>query len=676
MRVNVSQRGRELKFFFEFEDDDAMVISREDRSNYGKPTFKSALRPEDVTNDHKFFAVNNQECKFLMPRFFKVENLHPDVLALASLFLVFPFVKRRIEFPFKVSPYFAEQIQIITGLLVEPIDKNLLKRQVDPSYKPALLYSGGVDSTAAIALLPDDTPLVYSKRIVSADDPKSKTYSSDSAELACRVLAKNGKCVYIVENDMEYLLRPTSLTTHQAISVPALLLADYLKIDCLAFGTVMEAAYRTGSGSFVDVAIRSFFHNLKFLYNAVEIAYHPLTIGMSEVCTTILCESTGFAHIAESCTRAKGGKPCMSCIKCFRKGLLNMAIKGDFASDVVIDKFFTLPLVKKVLLSDDIKLENIYAYICSKYEGQSIFMNKFKERVLPEGRKVDWLNRWYAPSLDHLAEKYREYCKEKAELILQPMSKDDVEAMHSFFSIKVPSKNIEEFQNLLRQTTPTDKMIESIRSKKIIYKIDDSYHFKNEYLELITTENHDLSFNITVDILIKIHDYPEDWVGIVSKFENDNNNEFSLRLRDQNNGRWHFFDGEKNVSLSWSPLSILPLNKWCRITVVRDFNEQVLKIYANEVLVGEKNMPNSKKAKQVKGNIVLLSQKNRTLEASLASVSIWNRALNINEIQEVRVGNNIIDSKGIIGHWKFSHTQKIAVNNVDNNSFKAIFRKL
>ena len=93
MRVNVSQRGRELKFFFEFEDDDAMVISREDRSNYGKPTFKSALRPEDVTNDHKFFAVNNQECKFLMPRFFKVENLHPDVLALASLFLVFPFVK-------------------------------------------------------------------------------------------------------------------------------------------------------------------------------------------------------------------------------------------------------------------------------------------------------------------------------------------------------------------------------------------------------------------------------------------------------------------------------------------------------------------------------------------------------------------------------------------------------
>ncbi|MDX5474079.1 MAG: DUF6395 domain-containing protein [Bacillaceae bacterium] len=432
MKISLSQYRNELKYFFEFEGIDTKVIQKSDRANYGPAKEILDISPDSVGDEHKYFASYQKECKFYMPINWRVEDLHPDIIGLSAILLALPFAPERITLPLPVSKEFALNAEKITGRKIEPICDSLQSRKnVEPGI-PALLFSGGVDSTAALGMLPNTAPLVYSQRIPRPDDPKSKRFSPDAALNSCKELRDNGRSVFIIKNDMEYLLKPTSLTTHQAISVPALLLADYLGLDCLAFGTVLEAAYGIGKGDFVDIKEKGNYKRLKELYSIVGIAYHPVTIGMTEVCTTILADKTGYGHIAESCTRAKDGKPCKICIKCFRKSLLKMAIYNTFDSDEELTNRFLSPLVKKNLLQYPMSLENIYAYSLLKYNGNSEPMNIFKKYITSGKRGYTWIDKWYEPSIDELAEKYRDQVIANADRLFEKMSTEDISEMKSF----------------------------------------------------------------------------------------------------------------------------------------------------------------------------------------------------------------------------------------------------
>ena len=50
----------------------------------------------------------------------------------------------------------------------------------------------------------------------------------------------------IIESDLEYVRDPVGFPVDVANSVPAILMADYLKLDSIAFGTIMEASYGVG----------------------------------------------------------------------------------------------------------------------------------------------------------------------------------------------------------------------------------------------------------------------------------------------------------------------------------------------------------------------------------------------------------------------------------------------
>jgi len=110
------------------------------------------------------------------------------------------------------------------------------------------------------------------------------------------------------------------------------------------------------------------------------------------------------------------------------------------------------------------------------------------------------------------------------------------------------------------------------------------YRFVNEYAEIDEITIDQLTGSITLDFLINLNSYPTTWTSIAYKFESDKKNEFNLRIKDKNEAQWYFGNGEKAFILEWSPKDLLPLNKWVRITAVRDVENQYMALYVDGVL--------------------------------------------------------------------------------------------
>ena len=110
-----------------------------------------------------------------------------------------PFIGKRIVFPKPVSKQFFDANKIITRYDVENIDLELNPWTPPENSRPALAYSGGADSTAALALMPANTAAIFLDRPLP--DSSRTLYDKDAAHIACEHLIEIGYDVMKMVHD-------------------------------------------------------------------------------------------------------------------------------------------------------------------------------------------------------------------------------------------------------------------------------------------------------------------------------------------------------------------------------------------------------------------------------------------------------------------------------------------
>ena len=236
----------------------------------------------------------------------------------------------------------------------------------------------------------------------------------------------------MVKTDLEYVRNPVGYPVDVATAIPALLLSDYIGLDSIAFGTVMESAYRIGHLTFMDYAERTHFKRWGTLFNAVHLPMNQVVAGISEVGTSIITMKSPYRKFAQSCIRGHAQKPCLNCMKCFRKVLLEKKIANQKMEDTFLAKLFLFKEVGSGITQFPIKHENVIAYITSQYEGKLPLMLLLRRKVRGDILHVAWMEKWYSPSLQLLPKPYRHYVQNKISQYLEVMTPSDEQNARSW----------------------------------------------------------------------------------------------------------------------------------------------------------------------------------------------------------------------------------------------------
>jgi hypothetical protein len=365
-------------------------------------------------------------------------------MALATILMVYPFTKSKIELPVGVSQAFHDQFKIASNKEVLPVDPDLQPRKAPANAIPALAYSGGVDSTAALTLLPQHTCSIFVDRMIP---PNNKTlYKKEAAYFACESLRKMGRHVYIVKTDFEYIRSPAGFAVEMSSAIPALLLSDYLSLDSIAMATTLE------DNTFLEFpaffAKRLYFTKWDNIFTTVDIPLNKVTWGISEVGNYTIVMKSPYHSFTQPCIRGNVHKPCMNCYKCFRKILLEMTLLKKEIDDQYLNRLFKIREARINLMKFPMANENVITYITAHYHGNHHLMNLLKKKTRGNLLKVSWMEQWYSPSREDLAPKYRNLIVSNIKKYLKVMSKKDEKILRTWNTEEaVSSTNHLEFHN-------------------------------------------------------------------------------------------------------------------------------------------------------------------------------------------------------------------------------------
>jgi len=380
---------------------------------------------------------------------YDVGDIHPDVLALCAFLIAGPFATDSLTFQYGISPQLANALEAVKpNCKFGPVDHRLPPRNRPKSGKPGLCFSGGADSTAALELLPAQTELFFLKRIDPlhrieeshwaafqraarkaariALNRKSNHKSAASGERFCEALRNAGRTAFAIGSDLEYVRNPAGFPHHMSCAVPLLLMADSRNLDAIAYGTIGEAAYQFGSGGkYVDFATRNAFKHYNALFSAVGLPFLNPVVGLSEVATSQIALASAYKSYVQSCQR-EAIEPCGCCIKCFRKSLLDATVTGQWPNEREFNRFFADSDISGDLKKVPIKLENVYAFIASRYEGNHPIMLALKKRVRGGEIPVDWMTRYIPQYIEQAPPEYRSGLKDRLSRFVEPMSDKDL----------------------------------------------------------------------------------------------------------------------------------------------------------------------------------------------------------------------------------------------------------
>ena len=352
---------------------------------------------------------------------------HPDKIALVGILCALPFAKGELRIGWGISRRFSEECKRITKTVVHSKHEFVEEEaKTSEKNKHCLSYSGGADSTAALAVMPKTTECVFLLRTRSK---KKSLYDSDAALNSCRKLKLLGYKVHIVKTDLEYLRNPVGFPTDLAVACPSILLSGMRKYASIAFGTIMESAYGTGGKAYRDYLQSSHFLLYSNLFAAANIGYSLPVAGVSEVGSTMICERHGLGVVNQSCIRGKWSKPCDRCWKCFRKQSVLAAIRNypeefDYISRIKNSK----EVWARVLQDKPIKHEGVLTYSLqnSNYH-QNLEMKLFSKLLRVTECDTRWMEKWYSGSSNLIHDYYRNEVIDNLSRILGRMDKEQQE---------------------------------------------------------------------------------------------------------------------------------------------------------------------------------------------------------------------------------------------------------
>ena len=428
------------------------MMKVEINKNQDEIVFDFKIEKEDQYNPSEKYSFGKSRVVVKIPGIEKVE-IHPDLLALSIILMCHPFVGNKLTIPFTVSEKFLKNVRkVLSRYKIETSSKKDLvkEREIIQNGRPSLAFSGGIDSTAALAIMPRNTVPVFMNRPL-----KNKSlYKSDAAINSCEFLDQIGYEVKNISCDLEYLRDPVGFPTDLSHAVPAILMADILRLDSIAFGTVLESAFGTGHDKFRDYGKGSHWKFYGTLFNAVGMPICLPVSGISEVGTAIICEIDPLGYLGQSCIRGTWKEPCKMCWKGCRKGLLNLA-RGVSDDPINLDKILKSNEVKIKLKSVPISHENIMEYSVKRIEDNyHLFIPLLRKRVVRSVDDLSFLEKWYKPSLSFVPDKYKRIIKENILKYMEPMSEDE--------ESKINNWDMVEF-------------IKSTRENKILDEIEDFF---------------------------------------------------------------------------------------------------------------------------------------------------------------------------------------------------------
>ncbi len=400
--------------------------------NERKVSFFFSLGDGEGGSNSRGVSLAKNECFFQLPPSCNTSRLHPDLIGLCALMLVNPFVKTKITLNIPVSNYFASFVSENFNLEFTNVDSSLERKPVNDSGVPALAFSAGVDSFAALLSMPDNVKPVFMNMAIP--NGHKSMYSAESAKHAISHLRSEGRAVETLDSDMEFIRKPIGFPTDVSNAIPAILTSEHFNINSIAYGTILESAYRVGgSGLYVDYVGRQHY---KQWFKGFEIAGLPMNwpvAGLSEVGTSKLLANSEYRNLAQSCIRGTAMSPCRNCWKCFRKRLLETALLKGKVTDEDLVGLIEIPEAQKHLLKMPIKHQNVIEYIVSKYEGSNISMNLLAEKV--GVHDCDFLEKWYSPAEELTFAPYRELTRSFMSKSLGVMTKSEEEKLEAY---KIP----------------------------------------------------------------------------------------------------------------------------------------------------------------------------------------------------------------------------------------------
>ena len=269
----------------------------------------------------------------------------------------------------------------------------------------ALSYSGGIDSTAALLLLPDETILAYHLRdFVSMLDhsiPK-RTFQAIQEKMERKVLCipSNHERIRMFHN------LSCGFSTDNAAGVHLILLADYLGLRGIAFGTPIDNTWLKSGRKYRDFSESRYWKYWQVQFSKAGLAYVLPINHISEAGAMDICKQSALSESVNSCLRGSDGNWCGKCWKCFLKnGPLGRLI--DPKSKEITQFLSTKPLKTAQHVLWALKEQKL-GHLAPQ------FINLIQS-------DLSWWSEAYPPGLELIDVEWRAYIKEKTQRYLSLM---------------------------------------------------------------------------------------------------------------------------------------------------------------------------------------------------------------------------------------------------------------
>lgn len=346
------------------------------------------------TNSTLTFSWSDQKVFFEMPTDWDLKETHEDLFRLAHY------------------------------VLVAPWDTSVLedwKPSRKPGWRPGLAFSGGIDSAAAVALMPKSTVLIYNER---SSIPGKLDHTNALRFFEELGQSEQREVIRVKSNHESIRMRDGKMagfSTDYACAVQVILLADYFGLDSIGTGMPLENTYLWHGYKYRDFGETWFWTHYSKIFEDVGLPLYQPVAGCSEIVNMQIVEQMKWIGFAQSCLRSNTpGNVCGRCWKCFRK---NSLLGIPFKLEGEIETF----LAKRPLKQAASTLYSIQQGGVSE-KGIKI-AERFPDLNPLLAIDFDFLNRYLPTASELLPARYRDYTTERLTQYSQPMLASDIEKL-------------------------------------------------------------------------------------------------------------------------------------------------------------------------------------------------------------------------------------------------------
>jgi len=318
----------------------------------------------------------------------------------------------------------SDLFQLAHHILVEPWDKSAMSNW-NPTrktgWRPGLAFSGGVDSAAALCLMPEETVLVYNERT----GIQGNLNHTNAIRFFEEFERRSGRRVHRIKSNHENIRllqgKSVGFSTDYACAVQLILLADYFGLDSIGTGMPLENSYLFHGHRYRDFPGSWFWKHYQPMFESVGLPLYQPVAGCSEIINMGIVREAGWEGWAQSCLRsAKGGTVCGQCWKCFRK---NSMLGLPFSMSNEIITFLGKEPIKQAV-------STLYSIQrgCVSSEGKDIRAEFPQIQSLLE-MDFSFLEHHYAAALKLLPEKYQHFTTTRLKGYVEKMTSAEVASM-------------------------------------------------------------------------------------------------------------------------------------------------------------------------------------------------------------------------------------------------------